>query len=202
MKLVRSHLELEEQKARKRSDSTRKPLLELLDFAGESPLSKGVIDRVHEVTLRPDPATDGVMEIHSNEVEDVIEKAVGSEPTARHRNPLTVRAPAAQDFSFAPLFDDPSSMLAIENAIAEGAYAEAVYRAASAVSEVLDAVLGPYGGEGYGARALLLGLDGREYLELRKVASRAASAVTQNDALFAVYFLLAVRFRERRLTRF
>lgn len=115
------------------------------------------------------------------------------------REVKTIQAPAAAPFSFSTLWDDPRLLQTIEADIATGHFAEAVHRAASGVSEILDGLLGPHVLEGTSTRAQLLGLDGREYLELRRLASRPASAITQNEALFALYLLIAARVKETRL---
>lgn len=116
-------------------------------------------------------------------------------------NAQTVQAPAAAALSFKPLWDESSLVEAMEQAIATGHFAEAVHRAASGVSEILDGLLGPHVDEGSGTRAQLLGLDGHEYLELRRLASRPASTITQNEALFAFYVFIAARIKESRLAR-
>ena len=41
------------------------------------------------------------------------------------------------------------------------------------------------------AKATLLGLEGREYLRLCRLAGKPDAAVTESDALFALYFLVA-----------
>ena len=112
---------------------------------------------------------------------------------------LTVQAPAASPLTFAALWDDGSEIRNIEQSIATGHFAEAVYRSAGGVSLILDRILGPNSAEGSGVRAQLLGLDGQEYLQLRTLASRPASAISQYEALFALYVLVAARIKEMRL---
>lgn len=111
----------------------------------------------------------------------------------------TIQAPVASAYSFRALFSDSTLLQQVEQGIATGQFAEAVYRAAGGVSGILDDLLGPYGAEGSATRAQLLGLDGHEYLKLRRLCSRPAAALTQEDALFALYVLIAVRIKESRL---
>lgn len=124
------------------------------------------------------------------------------ETTKRDHELKTIQAPAHPAFSLASLWDTPKLIRSIEEDIRTGQFAEAVHRAASGVSEILDGLLGPHIEEGSAARALLLGLDGREYIELRRLASRPASAITQNEALFALYVLLSARIKEQRLVKY
>lgn len=111
----------------------------------------------------------------------------------------TIQAPVATPYSFRALFPDPSLLQQVEQGIATGQFAEAVYRAAGGVSGILDDLLGPYGAEGSATRAQLLGLEGHEYLKLRRLCSQPAAALTEEDALFALYVLIAVRIKETRL---
>jgi enterochelin esterase-like enzyme len=49
------------------------------------------------------------------------------------------------------------------------------------------------------ARAVLLGLDGREYLKLCRLAGRPDASLTEQDALFALYVLVAARVKAERI---
>lgn len=118
------------------------------------------------------------------------------------RDGQTIAAPAVSPMSFSALFRDGSQVMQAEAEIAQGRFAEAVHRSASLVSEILEGLLGPNDPEGYATRALLLGLDGQEYLELRRLAGRPPSLITQNDALFALYLLIGARIKQARAPRF
>ena len=118
----------------------------------------------------------------------------------RAHNRQTIQAPATTPLSFSALWDDPTLMQRIEEHIANGEFAEAVYRATGAVSVILDQLLGPHAAEGSATRAQLLGLDGHEYLELRRLGSRPASTLTQRDALFSLYLLIAAHIKQSRLS--
>jgi signal recognition particle receptor subunit beta len=120
--------------------------------------------------------------------------------SVRAHNRQTIQAPAATPLSFAALWDDPTLVQTIEEHIAGGDFAQAVYRATGAVSGILDHLLGPHAAEGSATRAQLLGLDGHEYLELRSLGSRPASTLTQRDALFALYVLIAAHIKQSRLS--
>lgn len=111
----------------------------------------------------------------------------------------TIQAPAISPLTFAALWEDGSEIRNIEHSIATGHFAEAVYRSAGGVSLILDRILGPHSAEGSGVRAQLLGLAGHEYLQLRRLASRPASTITQYDALFALYVLISARIKEMQL---
>jgi mutual gliding-motility protein MglA len=111
----------------------------------------------------------------------------------------TIQAPAVSPLTFAALWDDGREIREIEHCIATGHFAEAVYRSAGGVSLILDRMLGPHSTEGSGVRAQLLGLDGHEYLQLRRLASHPASTITQFDALFSFYVLIAARIKEARV---
>lgn len=117
----------------------------------------------------------------------------------RANDALTIQAPATSPLTFSALWEDDAQILSIENAISTGHFAEAVYRSAGEVSAILDSLLGPHSAEGSAVRAQLLGLDGHEYLELRNMASRPATTITQVDALFALYMLVSARFKEARV---
>ncbi|HSC87156.1 MAG TPA: GTPase domain-containing protein, partial [Polyangiaceae bacterium] len=65
----------------------------------------------------------------------------------------TMRAPAVSPMSFAALWADSPQILSIEEDIAAGRFAEAVHRAASVISEILDNLNGVQQAEGPGMRA-------------------------------------------------
>ena len=48
-------------------------------------------------------------------------------------------------------------------------------------------------------RALMLGLDGREYLRLCRLASAPDAAVSEVDAFFGLYMLVAARIKSQGL---
>lgn len=76
-------------------------------------------------------------------------------------------------------------------------YGEAVRSAAHAISELLAAL--PVEEGAAAARASLLGLDGREYLRLSRLAARPDAALTERDALFALYLLVAALLKAERI---
>lgn len=49
------------------------------------------------------------------------------------------------------------------------------------------------------AKALLLGLDGREYLRLSRLAASPEQSITHEDALFSLYVLVAAQLKQQRV---
>jgi signal recognition particle receptor subunit beta len=102
--------------------------------------------------------------------------------------------------SFARLFPGGGDDIAdTEHAIAERTYGPAVRAAAHGVAAVLDAL--PVDAQGPEARAALLGLDGRELLRLGRLARKPDAAVTEQDALFALYVLVAASVKAAGIER-
>jgi signal recognition particle receptor subunit beta len=100
--------------------------------------------------------------------------------------------------SFAGLF--PASAAAIaatEGAIRERTYGAAVRAAAQAVADLLAGL--PVDDHRSAARAALLGLDGREFLRLGRLAQKPDATATEADALFALYVLVAALVKAERL---
>jgi signal recognition particle receptor subunit beta len=93
--------------------------------------------------------------------------------------------------SFARLFPGGGGepIAETEHAISERTYGPAVRTAAHAVAGILETL--PVDAQGAEARAALLGLDGRELLRLGRLARKPDAAVTEQDALFALYVLVA-----------
>ncbi len=104
-----------------------------------------------------------------------------------------VLAPA----SLARLFPSGGAAVAeVEAAIRERTFGAAVRAAAHEVARILEALPAP---EAPAARATLLGLDGREYLRLSRMAARPDAALTEADALFALYVLVAAMVKDQRI---
>jgi len=100
--------------------------------------------------------------------------------------------------SFARLFPERAAGLgATEAAIRERAFGLAVRTAAQALADLLDAL--PVAEARAAARAALLGLDGREFLRLGRLAQKPDVAVTEQDALFALYMLVSALVKAERL---
>jgi hypothetical protein len=85
----------------------------------------------------------------------------------------------------------------IESCIGAGRYHDAVHHAASALALLLSRLPGE-ADDGMSTRALLLGLDGREYQHLCRLASRTRETTQLRDALFALYLLIAARVKTMR----
>ncbi len=105
---------------------------------------------------------------------------------------------ARLDLSFARLFPESGAELAeVEAGIRERTYGAAVRAAAHAVAALLESL--PVHDAAPTARAALLGLDGREYLRLCRLAGKPEVGVTEQDALFALYMLVAARVKAEKL---
>jgi signal recognition particle receptor subunit beta len=96
--------------------------------------------------------------------------------------------------SFARLFPgDAITVAAVEHAVRHRTFGEAARIAAEAVAAVLSRVPADTG-----RAAATLGLDDRELLALSQVAAKPDAAVTERDALFALYVLVAAKVKAER----
>jgi signal recognition particle receptor subunit beta len=96
--------------------------------------------------------------------------------------------------SLARLFGEHGSRVAeVEVLVRERSFGRAVRRAADAVADVLAGLSAP--DVSPAGRALLLGLDGREYLRLGKLAALPEGQVTERDALFALHLLVSAMLK-------
>lgn len=123
--------------------------------------------------------------------------ALDSEPKiyeAEPKRPPSVVPPGTRGISFAPLWkgNDPKVIHDIEKAVAHGEYSEAVRFSTSALAELLESLPGP---GSVAAKAALLGVDGREYLRLCRMAAAPGEAVTEQDALFSLYILVGAQLK-------
>jgi mutual gliding-motility protein MglA len=101
-------------------------------------------------------------------------------------------------FSFVKLCPGTARAIAdTEHALRERTWAAAVRTAAHAVTDLLAAL--PVEDTRPSARASLLGLDGREYLRLGRLAQKPDAGVTEQDALFALYLLVAASLKAERI---
>lgn len=128
-----------------------------------------------------------------------IPPVVAPAPQPAHSLPPTDAAQAA--FSFAALWaDTPNAPVrATEEHLAAQRYAAAVRAAAEALAALLDSLPGVPGSDGPLARAALLGLDGREYLRLCRLAGAPDAAISKQDALFGLYLLVGARVKQQTL---
>ncbi|BDG01955.1 GTP-binding protein [Anaeromyxobacter oryzae] len=124
-------------------------------------------------------------------------------PAARREEAIAAAAPPRDrgqlvGLSFARLFPGEGTAIAeVELEIRERAFGPAVRRAAEAVAELLAAL--PVDEQAPTARAALLGLDGREFLRLGRLAAKPDVAMTEQDALFALYVLVAAAVKAERI---
>lgn len=100
--------------------------------------------------------------------------------------------------SFARMFPGRGAALAdVEHDLRERAYGPAARRAAEAVAEILAGLRVDEAAPA--ARATLLGLDGREFLRLGRIAAKPDAAVTEQEALFALHLLVAAMVKLERI---
>jgi signal recognition particle receptor subunit beta len=164
---------------------------------------EGILEALREITRivvkdlkarQPARTTPARFSSGDSELATLISAAADAEPGP---------APAADrgelvGISFARLV--PGSVFAIaetEQAITERTYGVAVRAAAQAVSDLLESL--PVDESRSAARAALLGLDGREFLRLGKLAQKPDASVTEQDALFALYVLVAAAVKSERI---
>ena len=105
--------------------------------------------------------------------------------------------PKIEGLSFAQLSPDTEvgDVVTVEAAIARGLHAHAVTVAANAIAALLDSLPGVPTTDGRGVRAILLGLDGREYLKLSRIASLPEESIEPKHALFALHMLVSTHVR-------
>ncbi|GAO03328.1 ATP/GTP-binding protein [Anaeromyxobacter sp. PSR-1] len=100
--------------------------------------------------------------------------------------------------SFARMFPGRGAALAdVEHDLRERSYGPAARRAAEAVAELLAGLRVDEAAPA--ARATLLGLDGREFLRLGRIAAKPDAAVTEPEALFALHLLVAAMVKLERI---
>lgn len=109
---------------------------------------------------------------------------------------------AGARLSFSRLWDDDAqagTVRVVEDALLSGAYDLAVITAAELLADMLSVMPGVPREEGALPRAMLLGIDGREYLRLCQIASSPSEALQEDHALFALHLLTAARFKLRAI---
>ena len=120
------------------------------------------------------------------------------EPAVAVQAPAPRERPALVGLSFARLFPDrPSVVAEVELLIRERAFGGAIRRSAEGVSDALASLV--LEERSAAARAALLGLDGREFLRLSRLSGRPDAAATEQDALFALYLLVATLVKAERI---
>ncbi len=105
--------------------------------------------------------------------------------------------PPAGALTFAPLWpvEAQAEVRAVEALVMQRAWGSAVRSGAAALAALLESLPGVTGSDGPMTKAALLGLDGREYLRLCRLASAPDAAISQADALFALHMLVAARLK-------
>jgi signal recognition particle receptor subunit beta len=100
--------------------------------------------------------------------------------------------------SFARLFPGQGDAIEeVEHAIRERTYGHAARTAAHALAALLAGLA--VDERTTAARAALLGLDGKEFLRLGRIAARPDGAISEPDALFALYVLVSAMVKAERI---
>lgn len=108
----------------------------------------------------------------------------------------TVHA-APLELSFTRLFPGRGEAIGdVERAIRGRTFGEAVRRAAEGLAELIESLFPPE--DQPGDRAALLGVDGRDYLRLSLLAAKPETAVSEQDALFALHLLVDALIKAER----
>ncbi|MBN1652538.1 MAG: GTPase [Deltaproteobacteria bacterium] len=124
----------------------------------------------------------------------IVERRATVPPQGRSRN--------KDGISFAPLWSnesDAGAIVAIETNLRNGAYGDAIRGATKSLADLLESLSGPQTGEGVLAKATLLGIDGREYFRLCRMATLPDAALTEEDALFSLYMLISARIKAKSI---
>jgi signal recognition particle receptor subunit beta len=179
-------------------------MLGVPDLETVASLGQGVLSGLKEITRlvimdlkarqpirRASPASPGSNGQRTDLASELSAAAEASQDTPRDRAALV-------ELSFARLFPGTApAIVDVELAIRERTFGTAVRSAAQAVAELIEAL--PARDAGPAARASLLGLDGQEYLRLCRLAGKPDAAITEQDALFALYLLIAARVKAARI---
>jgi len=119
--------------------------------------------------------------------------AAAAAAAAASSPPSPVR-PIPGGLSLARLFGENGGKVAeVELLIRERSFGRAARRASDGLAELLAGLT--FADPAPGARALLLGLDGRDVLRLAKLAALPEGQVTEREALFALHVLVAAMLK-------
>ena len=122
--------------------------------------------------------------------------AEGSSASALAAPGPTLSSASSGGLSFAPLWGAEAAAISeIEGLIAQGAWGPATRATAAALAALLDALPGATAADGPLAKALILGLDGRDYLALCRLASAPDEAVDARAALAALHLLVGAQLK-------
>jgi signal recognition particle receptor subunit beta len=175
------------------------------DFETVASRGVGILDALRAITRLVMRDLDARQPHHRVRTMDLA-RGAGSELASRISAAAETEPPPAarrdrarlEPLSFARLFEGSASAVeAVEHAIAERMHGAAVRAAAEAIAGILAGF--PVEEGSPAARASLLGLDGREYLRLSRLAARPDQAATEKDALFALYLLVAALLKTGRI---
>ena len=124
-------------------------------------------------------------------------RAQSSVPPPEPKERRITAQPPPGRLSFARLWPDERApaVREIEQHIADGDYAAAVRASAALLAELIEGLPGPRGGADPGTKAALLGLDGREYLRVCRLATLPSESLDEPDALLSLHVLIAARLK-------
>jgi signal recognition particle receptor subunit beta len=170
------------------------------EFETVASRGEGVLPALKEVTRlvvrelrarQPSRAAPMVLSAGGSELADRISAAAEGNRGGRDSATLV-------GLSFARLFPaHAAAIAAAEGAIRERTFGVAIRTAAQAVADLLASL--PVDDSRSAARAALLGLDGREFLRLGRLAQKPDATATEQDALFALYVLVSALVKAERL---
>jgi signal recognition particle receptor subunit beta len=182
---------------RKELNPLRAPEFETVASRGD-----GVLPALREVTRlvvkelkarQPARGRPMVLSGGGSELASRISAAADADPA-----PAPVDRGRLEGISFTRLFASGAPGLAeTEHAICERTYGVAVRTAAQAVADLLHSL--PVDESRAAARAALLGLDGKEFLRLGRLAQKPDAALGEPDALFALYVLVSATLKAERI---
>jgi signal recognition particle receptor subunit beta len=137
------------------------------------------------------PTVTAPVDFGDSEGTDDLSKQISAAAEAQAAPSVPSPADAAElrGVSYAALVPAARTLIiAAEHAIQEQTYGEAVRAAATALASLLDTL--PAADQGHAAKAALLGMDGRDYLRLCRLAGQPDVALGEREALFALHVLV------------
>lgn len=149
----------------------------------------------------PKPAAEGLLGRLKEVADELPPPSVRPPEMVEVQQLLPTRMPPPPAYvSFAPLWAgrDEAVVTSVEQSISEGDYSQAARLAAVAIADILESLPGVRG-EGFAGRAALLGLDGRDYLRLCRVAALPDAGIKLADALFALHVLVSAHLKATSL---
>ena len=169
----------------------------------------GIVHSVYTISQRMAEQGDSSRDLLAMNVPTVVPSPppprTPSQPVARSNgaSPSVASPPAAAaqaasaEFTFCRLWPEERApaVRQLESLIASGDHESAVRGATALLAELLESLPGPSGGADPGTKAALLGLDGRDYLRVCRLATLPREMLVEADALLALHVLIAARLK-------